>query len=353
VDPVTFQDPYAVPPPVMPPPRRRRRRTAAWAGSAIAIVIAASVVAGVLATRPAPSTAAPVDDPVAAVTSPSPTPTPTLVATPSPTPAAVAETDGAPTTALAQLDSLAVKGRAPKTGYDRTGQFGSAWLDVDRNGCDTRNDVLARDLTATKLSGPCKVLAGTLADPYTATTISFLRGDTTSTLVQIDHVVALLNAWETGAQQLTPDRRLAFANDPLNLLAVDGPANSSKGAGDAATWLPANTAFRCDYVSRQVAVKAAYGLWVTVAEKDAITRILGTCPGQPVATTIVTPEPTPVPTAAPEIVPEVAPAPAPAVDVYYENCSAVRAAGAAPLTSGQPGYSRKLDRDGDGVACDT
>jgi len=202
-------------------------------------------------------------------TSPPPTPP---VATP------VAAPSATTSETLATLATLPVKGRAPKTGYDREAQFGSAWTDVDHNGCDTRNDVLARDLTATTLGGRCRVLSGVLADPYTGATIAFQRGESTSALVQIDHVVALSNAWQSGAQQLTRERRVAFANDPRNLLAVDGPANSAKGDGDAATWLPANTAFRCEYVSRQVAVKAAYSLWVTRAEHDAVVRVLETCP---------------------------------------------------------------------------
>lgn len=197
----------------------------------------------------------------------------TSVATPAPTAlsATTAQT-------LAVLETLAVKGRAPKTGYDRDDDFGTAWVDMDQNGCDTRNDVLARDLIATTKAGPCRVLTGTLADPYTATSIAFVRGETTSSLVQIDHIVALSNAWQTGAQQLSTERRYEFANDPLNLLAVDGATNSSKGDGDAATWLPPNTSFRCSYVSRQIAVKAAYDLWVTAAEHDAMARVLSTCP---------------------------------------------------------------------------
>jgi len=184
-------------------------------------------------------------------------------------------------TALEVLATLPVKGRAPKTGYDRTGMFGSAWLDVDRNGCDTRNDVLARDLTAIVTSGPCTVTSGILVSPYTTATIDFVRGNDTSALVQIDHLVALSNAWQTGAQQLSQEQRIALANDPLNLLAVDGRSNSQKGDGDTATWLPANSGIRCGYVARQVSVKAAYGLWVTRAEADAMTRVLETCPGEP------------------------------------------------------------------------
>lgn len=180
---------------------------------------------------------------------------------------------------LGVLDSLAVKGRAPATGYSRD-QFGQAWADVDHNGCDTRNDILGRDLTdKTYKPGThdCVVTTGVLHDPYTGTTIDFTRGQDTSVAVQIDHVVALLNAWQTGAQQLTTDQRLALANDPENLLAVDGPTNQQKGAGDAATWLPPNKAFRCAYVARQVQVKAKYDLWVTPAEKDAITNQLNSC----------------------------------------------------------------------------
>jgi hypothetical protein len=207
-----------------------------------------------------------------------PTPTPTL--SPVPLPELTLEPPASGATAAELLATLPVKGRAPKTGYDRTESFGSAWRDVDRNGCDTRNDILARDLTAIDRPSGCRVLSGLLADPYTGTSIDFVRGQGTSQAVQIDHVVALMNAWETGAQQLTAEQRLAFANDPLNLLAVDGPSNSRKGAGDAATWLPPAKGFRCEYVARQVAVKSEYGLWVTAPERDAIARVLDGCPGQ-------------------------------------------------------------------------
>jgi Excalibur calcium-binding domain/Protein of unknown function (DUF1524) len=277
------------------------------------------------------------------------------------------------TTALALLATIPVKGKAPKTGYDRAGMFGSAWLDVDRNGCDTRNDILARDLTALTKSGSCKVLTGLLEEPYTGTDVDFVRGQGTSQLVQIDHVVALMNAWQTGAQQLTQPQRVSFANDPLNLLAVDGRSNAQKGAGDAATWLPANKSFRCDYVARQVSVKATYGLWMIQAEHDAISRILATCPDQPAVTSAFAPEPKPVVTSEPakseapapkpepapakaEPKPEPAkpkPAPEPApVDVYYKNCTAAREAGAAPVYRGDPGYAKHLDRDGDGIGCE-
>ena len=181
---------------------------------------------------------------------------------------------------LSVIQAQVTKGRAAKTGYTRA-QFGPAWADVDRNGCDTRNDILKRDLSnevfKEKTNG-CTVLSGTLVDPFSGETIKFVRGTTTSSEVQIDHSVALSNAWQTGAFKLTADQRKAFANDPLNLLAVKGRLNSQKGDGDAATWLPPLKSFRCDYVSRQIAVKMKYKLWFTAPEKEAMIRILKTCP---------------------------------------------------------------------------
>lgn len=182
------------------------------------------------------------------------------------------------------VESLTVKGRAPKTGYARS-EFGESWTDdVDvaggHNGCDTRNDILARDLTAVTFkpgTHDCVVLTGELADPYTGKVIDFTRGQGTSTAVQIDHVVALSDAWQKGAQQLTGRERANLANDPRNLLAVDGPANQQKSDSDAASWLPSNKSFRCTYISKQVEVKAAYNLWVTQAEKDAMIRVLDAC----------------------------------------------------------------------------
>jgi hypothetical protein len=178
-------------------------------------------------------------------------------------------------TALAALAALEVKGRGSKAGYDRE-LFGQAWFDADRNGCDTRNDVLRRDLAARTLKNDCKVLAGTLFDPYTASTIRFVYGGASE--VDIDHVVAVSDAWQKGAARWTAGKRLAFANDPLNLLAVDAHTNRSKGDGDTATWLPPNKAFRCSYVARQVAVKLKYQVSVTTAEKSAMQRVLGGCP---------------------------------------------------------------------------
>ena len=225
-------------------------------------------------------------------------------------------------TAVAALATLQIKGRAPMTGYSRA-QFGSSWTDNNNapgghNGCDTRNDILRRDLVAITLkpgSNGCTVATGNLRDPYTSQQIVFTRGASTSSAVQIDHVVALGNAWQSGAQAWASTTRVDFANDPLNLLAVDGSANQAKGDSNAASWLPPNKAYRCAYVARQVAVKGRYGLAVTQPEHDAIARILTTCPDQTIpaesGAAAVTPTetgPTPSFSSSPAAPPPVAPA---------------------------------------------
>lgn len=362
------------------------------AGIAVAVSILAILAGGALAPAPDPGS-----DSVAAE---SPVETPPVVppagdATPSSPPATVAPIDPEPRPkpapkpaapaplagpASALLETLPEKGRAPKTGYDRKAKFGTPWTDHDRNGCDTRNDILQRDLTGLTLQGKCKVLAGSLADPYTGGSMDFVRGNRTSALVQIDHVVALSDAWQKGGQKITQQQRIALANDPLNLLAVEGSVNSAKGDGDAATWLPPSKSYRCEYVARQISVKAAYELWVTKAEKAAMQRVLTACPDQlayrselapdPAVDPVVAPQQAskplqasdPAPSAGSGVAPEppVAPEPAPFAepaapvdaDVHYQNCTAAREAGAAPVSVGQPGYGRHLDRDGDGVGCE-
>ncbi|NAZ83840.1 DUF1524 domain-containing protein, partial [Kineococcus sp. R8] len=253
----------------------------------MAWLVAAALVGGcapaaeVTTTPPPPTSAAPTTPPPSTAPVTPPPPAPPAPPTP-PEPPTPAPSSAAPGTAAAALAGLPVKGRAPRTGYERAA-FGQAWADVDRNGCDTRNDVLRRDLAAVEVrpgTQGCVVLTGTLADPYSGSTIAFVRGADTSAAVQVDHVVALSDAWQTGAQAWDTATRTAFANDPLELLAVDGPLNQRKGDGDAATWLPPATGFRCAYVARQIAVKARYGLWVKPAERDAMARVLDTCPGQ-------------------------------------------------------------------------
>lgn len=355
-----------------------RQKRIAW--SVAAVVITALVVAGALGRTTDPSQIAAQPVPAAApmtatsalanLSSPSlaPSPAPSTVrsaASPAqpanpllaaPPAIAVVRTALAAQAAETTLQKLRVAGRAPKTGYGRA-QFGQAWTDDvavagGHNGCDTRNDILRRDLRQIIVragSNGCKVTSGTLIDPYTGKALMFSSGSAAA--VQIDHVVALSNAWQTGAAALSPQQRQDLANDPLNLQATAGAVNQAKGDGDAATWLPPNKSYRCTYVARQVAVKARYQLWVTAAERQAISTVLTGC-GATAAAPL--PEPAPAPT----------PAESTAVDstavetkpddagVYYQSCAAAKAAGVAPLHRGEPGYRVGLDGDDDGIACE-
>lgn len=175
------------------------------------------------------------------------------------------------------LEQLEIKGRAPKTGYDRS-VFGDNWQ--EKNGCDMRNIILNRDLTDVVSNDKCQVTRGILNDPYTGKRIVFIRSSSDSGIIQIDHIVALSDAWQKGAQLLTEKQRIQFANDPLELIAVDGKSNQQKGDGDAATWLPPNKNFRCQYVARQIAIKYKYNLWITQAEHDTMSSILYKCDNQ-------------------------------------------------------------------------
>jgi hypothetical protein len=184
-----------------------------------------------------------------------------------------------------QLNNLLIKGRAPKTGYDRD-LFGSSWIDIDRNGCDTRNDILRRDLSEVTFrpgTGNCVVETGKVFDPYTGTEYDFVKSNTGGGM-DIDHIVSLSDAWQKGAQQWNSETRKQFANDPLNLVATNQSVNRSKSSSDAASWLPPNKSIRCAFVARQISIKSAYQLWVTQAEYDAMTRVLSSCPNQPIAT---------------------------------------------------------------------
>ena len=301
---------------------------------------------------------------VAGRTSPASSPRSTQASSqPDPQRGAAPATPSSPGSALSSARSaidglhlLAVKGRAPMTGYDRD-RFGQEWLDADRNGCDTRNDTLAaglHDVVLAPGTHDCVVLSGVLDDAYTATEIHFVRGD--GFLVDVDHVVSLGNAWATGAFAWDIKKRAALANDPLNLLPVDASANRQKGDGDAATWLPANRGFRCAYVAIQVAVKVKYGLWVTPPENLAMKRVLADCPGQPMA--LDSGAPTRVdlditdPSSSPTVEQTGTTTGSSPGGTSYANCDAARAAGAAPVHAGDPGYGTHLDGDGDGIACE-
>jgi hypothetical protein len=275
-------------------------------------------------------------------------------AEPSPPATGPANTAPASGTAAALLATLAVKGRAPMTGYSRE-QFGQAWADVDRNGCDTRNDVLRRDLTGLALrpgTHDCVVVSGTRADPYTGQDLHYVRGGSVG--VDIDHVVALGDAWATGAQYWPVAERITLANDPGNLLAVDASANRQKGDADAAGWLPPQKSYRCAYVARQVAVKAKYGLWVTAAERDAIGRVLTACPAQPAPAVglmvLAAPGLGVVPTAS--ATPRSSTTSA-GTDPQFATCAEARAHGYGPYTRADTEYGWYRDADGDGTVCES
>lgn len=184
-----------------------------------------------------------------------------------------------PDAASTRLARLAPTEPAWEVAYDRTRDFGRAWTDVDHNGCDTRNDILQRDLDAVTYregSNHCVVLTGSMVDPYTGAKVHFTKSDASA--VQIDHLVPLHAAWVLGAWRWTPARRLAFANDPRNLVAVDGPANQDKSDHLADRWRPENTSIRCVYAINTIAVHSAYDLGVTTSERQALDQLLDRCP---------------------------------------------------------------------------
>lgn len=175
------------------------------------------------------------------------------------------------------LAKLEVKGRAPKTGYSRD-QFYDTW--PSEKGCNLRQRILKRDFgdTAKLADDNCTVISGSYFEPYTGEEKTFTEKSQISKGVQIDHIVALSDAWQKGAQYKTKEVRFEIATDPLNLVAADASANMQKSDGDAATWLPKNKSFRCQYISRQISVKYKYSLWVSEAEKDAMSQVLSKCP---------------------------------------------------------------------------
>ncbi|MEX5255079.1 excalibur calcium-binding domain-containing protein [Kocuria arenosa] len=360
----------------------RARTAAAWTSAAMALALLTGC-SGAPADQgggpaSAESTTTTPGESSAAASS-APAETPSAAAEPTVAPAASSE-------ALSALNGLRVAARGTMSDYDRDGLFGG-WIDADGDCEDTRQEILNRDLDDVVSADGCRVDSGILnPDPYTDTTINFVRGPATSSDVQIDHVVSLGNAWITGARNLTQQERVELANDPLNLLAVDGPTNQAKSDKPADAWLPPNVDFRCEFVAIQIAVKVKSELWVTAPEKTAMTEVLADCEGQglPTGATVAVgdidgnapapvveapvpapapvqeaPAPEPAPVAPAPVAPApVAPAPAPepaapaAPAAAFANCTAAKAAGAAPLYAGSPGYAPKLDRDGDGVACE-
>ncbi|MGV0791849.1 HNH endonuclease family protein [Mycolicibacterium sp. XJ1819] len=173
-------------------------------------------------------------------------------------------------------------------GYDyRRDAFGEAWTDENSapggfNGCDTRNDILERDLVDKTYVSikrcPNAVATGTLLDPYTNAEVAFTRGEKTGAAVQIDHIVPLALAWDLGARAWDDELRVRFANDPANLLAVEGQANQDKGDQEPAAWMPANRAFHCAYAVQFVGVLRGYRLPVDARSAQVLRDAGHTCP---------------------------------------------------------------------------
>lgn len=283
------------------------------------------------------------------------TPSQPSVASGEPNPAASAGT------ALDALQKLPVQTASSTSPYKRA-NFGKSWDDIDNNGCDTRNDILKRDLKDTVVGSDCKVKKGSYADPYTGKVISFDSSTGSGGGIDIDHIIPLSLAWQTGASTWDDGKRLQFANDPLNLLASDASQNRKKGDKDASEYLPPNVSFHCEYVARQVAVRAKYGTWVTPAEKDAIAGVLKSCPDQklPEGGPAVSGADASVSTPAPAET--VAPVPvAPAVpaaptaggnDPQFSSCAKAKGAGFGPYTSADPEFGWYKDGDSDGTVCE-
>ena len=270
---------------------------------------------------------------------------------------------GSPVGPLAKvaLSQLSVKGRAPMTGYSRD-LFGSAWQDLDGNGCDQRDDALWRaSLGHAQRSDGCTVTRATVIDVYTGKTITYIRGGDYINGLDIDHVVALGDAWSSGVGYKSSLVRTHLANDPLNLLAVDPSSNRQKGDSNAASWLPPRTAYRCAYVARQIAVKRKYALWVTSSERDAMARVLQSCPLVRIPAGGLTPL-----TAAGLL--NVTSTSVPGgggtatgggstsngkLDPQFPSCAKAKAAGFGPYVNGKDReYSWYRDGDSDGTVCE-
>ncbi|WP_062076969.1 GmrSD restriction endonuclease domain-containing protein [Demequina globuliformis] len=355
---------------------RRGTHLAIKVGATMGVLVLFIAIGSAGSSEEQPSAAAePTPTPTATAPSATPSPSPSLsaTATPSPTASALSTPTPAPTptpspsqtltdgTAAAALVALEVKAEQAQSPYEREA-FGDGWVDVDRNGCDTRNDMLILRLYERDMSGSCTVTSGRLTDPFTGTSIWFERGGASE--VDIDHLVALSAAWVTGASEWDYATRVAFANDPLNLEPVDAGENRSKGDDDASEWLPPHRDFHCQYVARQIAIKGKYGLWVTPAESSAMERVLGACPDEPLPAAgevIALDIEEPAPAAPPEPEPEPEPKPKKTadagetsedIDQNYGACYKLPA-GKGPYVKGvDPEYAFYQDRDGDGVVCE-
>jgi hypothetical protein len=294
-------------------------------GDGRAVVVAST---GVPATTAAPTTSTP------PTTAPPTTPVPPPVAAP------------APFDPRAVLEPLVIDDRPrPDRPYRR--DEWPHWDDIDGNGCDERDDALLRTSLQPAATGPgCQVLSGSWVSPYDGV------ATTDPGAIQIDHLVPLANAFESGGWRWETARRRLFANDQQGLVPASAASNQAKGADTPDAWRPPDRGVWCAYAVAWVRVKVTYDLTATTRERDALGQMLDTCPPATPADAIPG-----GPGGAPSVVvPAPPPAPPPGdgggSEVYFANCAAARAVGAAPILRGEPGYRERLDGDGDGVACE-
>ena len=286
----------------------------------------------------APTTAAASEPDDSTSTSSSTVPAPAPAPAPPPPTAA-----GAPvgSSARDQLAALRIDDRPNPIGDYRREDW-SHWDDIDGNGCDARQDALIMwsTIAATvNRAGTCKTITGWWVSPYDLVA-SANPGD-----FDVDHLVPLADAFDSGGWQWSASKRRQFANNQAELVVASASSNRSKGADSPDQWRPSNRGSWCAYATGWLGVKVAWELTATTAERDALGQMLDTCTlegpvwprGGEVATTTSIVSAGPVTGGG---------------DVYFANCTAARAAGAAPIYLGQPGYRSALDGDKDGVACE-
>ena len=273
-------------------------------------------------------------------TSPAPATSAATTSLAPPTTAAPTNAD-APSDLLAALDLITVE-REHGDGYERA--LFEHWIDADGDGCDTRQEVLSSE-ALTPGQGTCGIIAATWYSPFD-------DGEYVDpSELEIDHLVALKEAWDSGAWAWTADHRRAFANDldhPEALVAVVSHQNQAKSDKDPSNWMPANEDAWCGYAADWVRVKVAWGLSMDESEAGRLRNVLEHCGPEP--GTLVGARPVARP---PSTHPQATASPSTVADAaYYPNCAAAHEDGAAPVRRGEPGYGRHLDRDGDGIGCE-
>ncbi|MGY0231223.1 HNH endonuclease family protein [Longispora urticae] len=179
-------------------------------------------------------------------------------------------TPGKGATAKTQLAALKTAASRSMAGYSRE-KF-PHWR-AQGGGCDTREFVLKREGTSVKTDSACKVTGGSWTSPYDD------AKHTVAIEMDIDHMVPLANAWRSGANDWTNEKRGDFANDldRPQLFAVTASVNRAKGDQDPSTWKPPSRSYWCSYAESWINVKSHWQLTVTEAERTALTDMLGTC----------------------------------------------------------------------------